>query len=139
MAMASVGSQRIIAFVVLAIPIMVWPQLNVVIELPLRVLFALMAIGLAIEITELLLAIVWRPYQIPSADSPGNPAATAVVMTVCDDWDDAALNALLPPERPVTTSTYSTIQAHRHACLPMSPPESSTSGATSDVAPRAGT
>ena len=56
--------------------------------------YSLMAMGLSFEFTEVILAVCWNTKEIPLSTHVINRARTAVVMTVCDDADGPALEAL---------------------------------------------
>jgi cellulose synthase/poly-beta-1,6-N-acetylglucosamine synthase-like glycosyltransferase len=80
----------------LTIPLALWPARSPGMHVAALCLYGPLALGLAVEACELMLGLLWsRPR--PAAWG-GVPAAgrTAVVMTVCNDADDAALAALLP-------------------------------------------
>ncbi len=81
----------------LTIPMALWPTLGHHWEHVLFLaLYCAMALALALEGAELILALAWTPCRLPLAASASDATQTAVLMTVCDDWDANAVAALGP-------------------------------------------
>lgn len=79
---------------VLVLPVALWPMRDLRWDLLFFSLYCLMALGLAIDVAELSLALVWRPRRVALLDDAKAPAAAAIVMTICDDWDRSCLAQL---------------------------------------------
>ena len=83
-------------YTALALPLIVWPWSGSVSSLLAFALYSIVALGLATEIVELILALAWPPHRIPVLTAPAPRSRAAVLMTVCDDWSEARLAALAP-------------------------------------------
>lgn len=66
------------------------------VDLVLFSLYSLAALVVAVELAEVLLALLWRPARVPALSEVPSRRRTAVVMTVCDDWDPFFLARLAP-------------------------------------------
>src|SRR5688572_19019705 len=90
------GALFVVLYLVLTVPLALWP----VGILPLSVitygLYTLLTLGLAADVTELILALVWPVQVIPRAQGATPRHKTAVLMTVCDDWTNQYLAGLRP-------------------------------------------
>jgi hypothetical protein len=69
----------------LTVPWIFWPVSNLVLSLIVFVLYSILAIGLAIDTTEVILSLWWPRHSLPRLKAKASPASTAIVMTICDD------------------------------------------------------
>jgi cellulose synthase/poly-beta-1,6-N-acetylglucosamine synthase-like glycosyltransferase len=83
-------------YATLVMPLLFWPTSISAIALLGYALYACLALGLACELAETLLALMW-PKQVPPCTNGSPPRdVAAVVMTTCDDWTERSLGALAP-------------------------------------------
>jgi membrane glycosyltransferase len=85
----------VILYVALIIPVAFWPHSNLLFALSWVSLYAMLACGLSLEITELLLAFLWTQEKVEFAELKIKRRETAILITVCNDADEEALSALL--------------------------------------------
>ncbi|PYS94146.1 MAG: hypothetical protein DMF64_02260 [Acidobacteria bacterium] len=77
-------------------PWIFWPPSSSALQLLAFALYSLLAVGLAVEITELILALVWSPQTAPLMAGAVRREGTAVLMVVCDDASAACVESLVP-------------------------------------------
>ena len=85
-----------ILYALLVFPIALWPRPLSLVTLGGNALYCLLALGLASETAELILALVWAPVSLPRATGAPPRSQAALVMTVCDDWSERHLSGLAP-------------------------------------------
>ena len=85
-------------FFALVVPLCFWPAVNASTALIGLSVYALVCVGMSVELSELLLALFWKPVPLPAlADvSTGRRRRVAVLMTICDDGDEHCLLSLRP-------------------------------------------
>ena len=81
---------------VLVAPLAFWPPPLAVGPVIAHWSYACLSVGLAAELTETLLALVWPRVALPAANGAPPRHTTAIVMTVCDDWTGRCFSALEP-------------------------------------------
>lgn len=79
----------------LIVPVALWPKSNALIGMAWTCLYSLIALGLALEFTEVLFAFLWPPMRIQCFQGRINRRSTAVLMTTCNDTDPSAVAALM--------------------------------------------
>ncbi len=72
-------------YMILVVPVALWPKSNYLIGITWTILYSLLALGLTLEIVELLLAFIWPRRNIPVDHIVIDRQKTAVLMTICDD------------------------------------------------------
>lgn len=82
-------------YAALTFPLALWPVAGLAAQAA-HGLFALLALALAADLTELVLVAAWRAPVVPRAAGVSDRARAAVLMTVCDDWTPACLEGLRP-------------------------------------------
>jgi cellulose synthase/poly-beta-1,6-N-acetylglucosamine synthase-like glycosyltransferase len=86
-------------YIVLVVPSAAWPTNNLILSLVAGWLYALLALGLAAEVTELILALCWPPPTLQLSKAAPPRQKVAVLITVCDDWTIGNLRGLHPLSR----------------------------------------
>lgn len=69
----------------LTIPWIFWPASNLVFSLIVFAFYSILAIGLAIDSTEVFLSLWWPRHSLPRLITRAPTESTAIVMTICDD------------------------------------------------------
>jgi cellulose synthase/poly-beta-1,6-N-acetylglucosamine synthase-like glycosyltransferase len=83
-------------YVVLTVPFALWPHaFNWTAAFGLGI-YSFLALGLAVELTEAALALIWRPIRVDQAPCADRRGRVAVLMTVRNDSDAQALRGLVP-------------------------------------------
>lgn len=80
----------------LVIPWIFWPSGNSAFALLVFSLYSLLAVGLAADVTEVVLALCWPKCSPPRLKARVRETPTAVLMTVCDDASPRHLGCLRP-------------------------------------------
>jgi cellulose synthase/poly-beta-1,6-N-acetylglucosamine synthase-like glycosyltransferase len=83
-------------YLTLTIPWVFWPFFTLLPGILMFGLYSLLALGLAIDTTEVLLTICWRSNLLKIADEVPQRQDCAIVMTVCDDAKPEFINLLHP-------------------------------------------
>lgn len=78
----------------LTIPWVFWPLDDLMLGMTIYSLYCLMALGLSIDITEIILALVWQPQSLQCNLKYSIRQHTAIVMTICDDSSQEFLSPL---------------------------------------------
>jgi hypothetical protein len=91
-----------LVYALLVYPIALWPQPLSFVVLAGNALYCLLALGLASETTELILALGWKPVPLPRAQGIPPRSKAALAMVVCDDWSGRHLSGL----EPLSTAGY---------------------------------
>lgn len=81
-------------YVILVIPIMLWPVRGSIIDYFCLWMYNLLALTFAIDLTENVLALAWRPLAVNLSPEPPPRRKVAVLMTICDDWSGECLQSL---------------------------------------------
>jgi hypothetical protein len=82
-------------YCILTIPLIMWPSSGVIAMLAF-VLYALLSVSIAAQMTELLLAIWWRAPRFQQTEGTPPRHKVAVLMVACDDADSGHLESLRP-------------------------------------------
>jgi cellulose synthase/poly-beta-1,6-N-acetylglucosamine synthase-like glycosyltransferase len=83
-------------YLALSIPWVFWPLFTFLPGVLMFGLYSLLALGLAIDTTEVMLAICWRSKSMKIAAGVPQRQDCAIVMTVCDDAKPELINLLYP-------------------------------------------
>lgn len=84
----------LVLYSVLTVPWIFWPFENSFLALTMFALYLLLAIGLACDTTEVILAFCWRSHTVPRRDGNAPREKVATVMTICNDASHRCLIAL---------------------------------------------
>lgn len=81
-------------YCLLTIPWIFWPLDDLMLGMTMYSLYCLMALGLSIDITEIVLALLWQQQSLPCNLKCPLRQQAAIVMTICDDSNQEYLSPL---------------------------------------------
>ncbi len=90
------GALFLAVYALMVLPFAAWPWAGSAWALLAFALYVLLALGFALELSELVLALLWPPCPVARGEGPPPRHKAAVLMTVCDDWNESRLSDLSP-------------------------------------------